>query len=92
MRDIRGLGARLHLSRRDLVLQSPANDGDILAAISHSPNPIGTAIALVQRIDGGTVCAAALIASTRRPSSSSLTERCSHRSRRQARDFQIGET
>jgi tRNA-Thr(GGU) m(6)t(6)A37 methyltransferase TsaA len=49
----------LHLSRRDLVLQSPANDGDARGTFSlrspARPNPIGTAIALLQRIDGGTV-------------------------------------
>ncbi len=49
----------LHLSRRDLVLQSPANDGDARGTFSPRsparPNPIGTAIALLQRIDGGTV-------------------------------------
>jgi tRNA (adenine37-N6)-methyltransferase len=49
----------LHLSRRDLVLQSPANDGDAHGTFSlrspARPNPIGTAIALLQRIDGGTL-------------------------------------
>jgi tRNA (adenine37-N6)-methyltransferase len=49
----------LHLSRRDLVLQSPANNGDAHGTFSlrspARPNPIGTAIALLQRIEGGTV-------------------------------------
>src|SRR5262249_46026791 len=49
----------LHLSRRDLVLQSPANDGDARGTFSlrspARPNPIATAIALLQRIDDGTV-------------------------------------
>ena len=49
----------LHLSRRDLVLQSPANDRDARGTFSlrspARPNPTGTAIALLQRIDGGTV-------------------------------------
>lgn len=49
----------LHLSRRDLVLQSPANDGEVRGTFSlrspARPNPIGTAIALLQRIDGGTL-------------------------------------
>ena len=54
----------LHLSRRDLVLQSPSNDGDARGTFSlrspARPNPIGTAIALLQRIDGGTVYARGL--------------------------------
>src|SRR5215467_8728355 len=49
----------LHLSRRDLILQSPANDGDVRGTFSlrspARPNPIGTSIAQLQRIDDGTV-------------------------------------
>ena len=49
----------LHLSRRDLILQSPANDGDVRGTFSLRspvrPNPIGTSIALLQGIEGGTV-------------------------------------
>jgi tRNA-Thr(GGU) m(6)t(6)A37 methyltransferase TsaA len=49
----------LHLSRRDLVLQSPQNNGDARGTFSlrspARPNPIGTAIALLERIDGGTL-------------------------------------
>jgi tRNA (adenine37-N6)-methyltransferase len=43
----------LHLSRRDLVLQSPANDGTVRGTFSlrtpARPNPIGTAIARFDR-------------------------------------------
>src|SRR5215510_5459108 len=75
----------LHLSRRDLVLQSPANDGDARGTFSlrspARPNPIGTAIALLQRIDGAqSTCAASIASTRRRCSTSSLTGRCSRRS------------
>ena len=46
----------LHLSRRDLVLQSPANDGTSRGTFSlrspARPNPIGTAIAHLVGIEG----------------------------------------
>ncbi|MGE3150514.1 MAG: SAM-dependent methyltransferase [Pseudorhodoplanes sp.] len=46
----------LHLSRRDLVLQSPANDGTVRGTFSLRtpvrPNPIGTSIATLVRIEG----------------------------------------
>ncbi len=46
----------LHLSRRDLVLQSPANDGTARGTFSLRspvrPNPLGTSIALLVRIEG----------------------------------------
>ena len=49
----------LHLSRRDLLLQSPANDGTARGTFSlrspARPNPIGTAIAQLIRIEGATV-------------------------------------
>jgi tRNA (adenine37-N6)-methyltransferase len=49
----------LHLSRRNLILQSPANDGDVRGTFSLRspvrPNPIGTSMALLQGIEGGTV-------------------------------------
>jgi tRNA (adenine37-N6)-methyltransferase len=49
----------LHLSRRDLVLQSPANDrtsrGTFSLRSPARPNPIGTAIAQLIRIEGATV-------------------------------------
>jgi tRNA (adenine37-N6)-methyltransferase len=49
----------LHLSRRDLILQSPANDGISRGAFSLRspvrPNPIGTSVALLVAIDGAAV-------------------------------------
>ena len=49
----------LHLSRRDLVLQSPANDGQVHGTFALRspvrPNPIGTAIARLLSIDGATL-------------------------------------
>lgn len=49
----------LHLSRRDLVRQSPRNDGATRGTFSlrspARPNPIGTSIAELVRIDGATV-------------------------------------
>lgn len=50
----------LHLSRRDLVLQSPANDGTVRGTVALRspvrPNPIGTAIVrLVGRDGDGTL-------------------------------------
>jgi tRNA (adenine37-N6)-methyltransferase len=49
----------LHLSRRDLVLQSPANDRSARGTFSlrspARPNPIGTAIVQLVGIEGGTV-------------------------------------
>jgi tRNA (adenine37-N6)-methyltransferase len=47
----------LHQSRRDLVMQSPRNDGVVRGTFSlrspARPNPIGTSIAELVRIDGG---------------------------------------
>jgi len=49
----------LHLSRRDLILQSPASDGTARGTFSLRspvrPNPIGSSIAHLERIDGGTL-------------------------------------
>ncbi len=49
----------LHLSRRDLVLQSPTNDGNARGTFSlrspARPNPLGTSIARLVGIEGGTV-------------------------------------
>jgi tRNA-Thr(GGU) m(6)t(6)A37 methyltransferase TsaA len=49
----------LHLSRRDLVLQSPANDGTVRGTFALRspvrPNPIGTSIASLVGIEGGTL-------------------------------------
>ncbi len=47
----------MHLSRRDLVLQSPANDGAAHGTFSLRspvrPNPIGTAIVSLISVEGG---------------------------------------
>jgi len=49
----------LHLSRRDLIFQSPANDGTARGTFSlrspARPNPIGTSIAHLVGIEAGTV-------------------------------------
>ena len=49
----------LHLSRRDLVMQSPRNDGTVRGTFSlrtpARPNPIGTSIAELVRIEGANV-------------------------------------
>jgi len=49
----------LHLSRRDLVLQSPASDGTTRGAFALRspvrPNPIGTSVARLVGIEGGSV-------------------------------------
>ncbi len=49
----------LHLSRRDLVRQSPANDGTARGTFSLRtpvrPNPIGTSIATLVGLEGSTV-------------------------------------
>jgi len=49
----------LHLSRRDLVLQSPANDGNVHGTFAlrtpARPNPIGTSIARLVGIEGAIV-------------------------------------
>ncbi|MGE0279830.1 MAG: tRNA (N6-threonylcarbamoyladenosine(37)-N6)-methyltransferase TrmO [Rhizobiaceae bacterium] len=49
----------LHLSRRDLVLQSPANDGSVHGTFAlrspARPNPIGTSIATLVGVEDSTV-------------------------------------
>jgi tRNA-Thr(GGU) m(6)t(6)A37 methyltransferase TsaA len=49
----------LHLSRRDLVRQSPANDGTARGTFALRspvrPNPIGTSIATLVGIEGSTI-------------------------------------
>ena len=49
----------LHLSRRDLVRQSPANDGAVRGTFALRspvrPNPIGTAIATLVGVEGANV-------------------------------------
>lgn len=49
----------LHQSRRDLVLQSPASNGEVHGTFSIRspvrPNPIGTSIVLLERVGGATL-------------------------------------
>lgn len=49
----------LHMSRRDLVHQSPANDGQVRGTFSLRtpvrPNPIGNSIVKLVRREGGTL-------------------------------------
>ncbi len=49
----------LHLSRRDLVLQSPANDGTVHGTFSLRspvrPNPLGTSVVRIVGIEGAVV-------------------------------------
>ena len=49
----------LHLSRRDLVKQSPANDGTVRGTFALRspvrPNPIGTSIATLVGVEGSTL-------------------------------------
>jgi tRNA-Thr(GGU) m(6)t(6)A37 methyltransferase TsaA len=49
----------LHLSRRDLVLQSPASNGEVHGTFSLRspvrPNPIGSSIATLVAVEGSTV-------------------------------------
>ncbi|MGV3551386.1 tRNA (N6-threonylcarbamoyladenosine(37)-N6)-methyltransferase TrmO [Rhizobium sp.] len=46
----------LHQSRRDLVLQSPASNGEVFGTFSIRspvrPNPIGTSIVLLEKVEG----------------------------------------
>lgn len=54
----------LHLSRRDLVLQSPKNDGTARGTFSLRspvrPNPIGTSIVTLIRVEGSVLHVAGL--------------------------------
>ena len=49
----------LHLSRRDLVLQSPANDGTARGTFSIRspvrPNPLGTSVVKLVRVEGASL-------------------------------------
>jgi len=88
----------LHLSRRDLVLQSPANDGNSRGTFSlrspARPNPIGTAIALLQRIDSGMVYVRGLDCIDETPLLDLKTDRTLFTpiAPPQAGDFQVDET
>ena len=85
----------LHESRRDLVRQSPANDGETRGAFALRspvrPNPIGTALASLVGAKGRRFWSGVWIASTgRRSSTSSPTGACSRRSPRPRRGFRDG--
>ena len=80
----------LHRSRRDLVLQSPRNDGSARGTFSLRspvrPNPIGTSVVRLMGLEGTTLWCAGLTASTARLCSiSSPTAACSSRLRRRRR-------
>ncbi|PQO24661.1 tRNA (N6-threonylcarbamoyladenosine(37)-N6)-methyltransferase TrmO [Rhodobacteraceae bacterium WD3A24] len=49
----------LHESRRDLVLQNPRRDGRVVGTLALRspvrPNPIGTALVVLERIEGATL-------------------------------------
>ncbi len=49
----------LNLSRRDLILQSPANNGEVHGTFSLRtpvrPNPIGTFIVRLERVEGNVI-------------------------------------
>ena len=63
----------LHLSWRDLVRQSPANDGTTRGTFALRspvrPNPIGTSIVAPERVEGAMLFVCGLIASSARRSS-----------------------
>jgi len=87
----------LHLSRRDLVMQSPANDGTSRGTFSlrspARPNPIGTAIAHLVGIDGATVTVRGLDCLDDTPLLDLKPDRSLFRpiAPAQAGDFQVGD-
>jgi tRNA-Thr(GGU) m(6)t(6)A37 methyltransferase TsaA len=87
----------LHLSRRDLVLQSPANDGTTRGTFALRspvrPNPIGTSVARLVGIEGGTVLVRGLDCLDGTPLLDLKPDRCqfSPIAPPQAGDFQVGD-
>ncbi|RYE95979.1 MAG: tRNA (N6-threonylcarbamoyladenosine(37)-N6)-methyltransferase TrmO [Oxalobacteraceae bacterium] len=87
----------LHLSRRDLVLQSPANDGTVRGTFSLRspvrPNPIGTSIVRLVGIEGGTVLVRGLDCLDGTPLLDLKPDRCAFTpiAPAQAGDFQVGD-
>jgi tRNA (adenine37-N6)-methyltransferase len=87
----------LHLSRRDLVMQSPASDGTSRGTFSlrspARPNPIGTAIAHLVAIEGGMVMVRGLDCLDGTPLLDLKPDRTLFRpiAPPQAGDFQIGD-
>ena len=70
----------LDRSRRDLVLQSPRSDGDTLGTFALRspvrPNPIGTSLVRLLRIDGGTLVVRGLDCLDRTPLIDIKPDRC----------------
>lgn len=87
----------LHLSRRDLVRQSPANDGASRGTFSLRspvrPNPIGTALARLVGIEGATVLVRGLDCLDGTPLLDLKPDRCAFTplAPPQAGDFQAGD-
>jgi tRNA-Thr(GGU) m(6)t(6)A37 methyltransferase TsaA len=88
----------LHLSRRDLVMQSPRSDGAVRGTFSlrspARPNPIGTSIAELVRIDGAMVMVRGLDCLDGTPLLDLKPDRAGFTplAPPQAGDFQVGET
>ena len=87
----------LHLSRRDLVLQSPANDGTVRGTFSLRspvrPNPIGTSVAQLVGIEGATVLVRGLDCLDGTPLIDLKPDRCAFTpiAPPQPGDFQVGD-
>jgi len=88
----------LHLSRRDLILQSPANDGTARGTFSLRspvrPNPIGTSMADLVGIEGSTVLVRGLDCLDGTPLIDLKPDRCLFTpiAPPQPGDFEIGDT
>jgi tRNA (adenine37-N6)-methyltransferase len=86
----------LHLSRRDLVLQSPRDDGNIRGTFALRspvrPNPIATAIVALDHVDGHTVLVRGLDCLDGTPLLDLKPDRClfSPLAPPQQGDFQVG--
>lgn len=86
----------LHQSRRDLVLQSPKNDGNGRGVFSLRspvrPNPIGTSLATLVGIEGGTVMVRGLDCLDGTPLIDLKPDRCAFTplAPPQKGDFQVG--
>lgn len=79
----------LHLSRHDLVLQSPKNDGSVRGTFSLRspvrPNPIATAMVKLVAVEGRRYwCAGSTVSTAPRSSTSSPIAASSRRSRRRS--------
>jgi tRNA-Thr(GGU) m(6)t(6)A37 methyltransferase TsaA len=87
----------LHLSRRDIVRQSPRNDGVARGAFSLRtpvrPNPIGTQLVALLRVDGGNVFVRGLDCLDGTPLIDLKPDRCAFTplAPRQAGDDQVGD-